>query len=365
MLVAAAAASDVYTSFEGADQFGGFTSGTAPYTATFSDGDALSQGILEFYTDGLKSWHVRVGTSALVTFETNPSTLSFWVRTPDVPGVDTQIKIFDETGAELQTITPTVSFVLVTETRNPGETLIGSVEVTSTSGGDVVIDEWTFGYAGFTGSTGEIFCIVAEPTATPFEFTCGRTDAIGELIATAQGALQIANGNNVSGNGTLHALPGLTLGNGSTVAALTVTAGTIDEGIMLDLTLDAAGGTTTVSTTPDPDEDYSRGSDLATVAGNYLFDIYGDPATLDIDGTGAISGTSAAACILSGQVTIIDAAFNSYDVALDLTGCTGGSAGLNGMYNGLGFTADDVVIDDVFVFAVFNATSTIVGEARM
>jgi hypothetical protein len=356
----------MYTSFEGPDQFGGFTSGIAPYTATFSDGDALSQGILEFYTEGLKSWHVRVGTSATVTFETNPSTLSFWVRTPDVPGVDTEIKISDETGAELQIITPTVSFVLVTETRNPGETLIGSVEVTSTSGGDVVIDEWTFGYAGFTGSTGENSCVVAEPTATPFEFTCNRTNAIGELVATAQGTLQIANGNEVSGTGTLHALPGFTLGNGSTVAALTVTAGTIDEGATLDLALDAAGGTTTVSMTPDPNEDYSRGSALATVEGVYTtFDLYGDPSSFVIDAGGLISGSSNANCVLSGAVMIIDPAFNSYDVTLDLASCTGGSTSLNGSYNGLGYTADDQGTDDVFIFSVFNATSTIVGQATM
>jgi hypothetical protein len=67
---------------------------------------------------------------------------------------------------------------------------------------------------------------------------------------------------------------------------------------------------------------------------------------------------------LSGQVSIIDAAFNAYDVAFDLANCTGVSAGLNGMYNGLGFSADDVGTDDVFIFLVFNATSTAGGEAK-
>ena len=207
-------------------------------------------------------------------------------------------------------------------------------------------------------TTGEIFCIVAETA----EFVCATGDD-GDVTSTAQGALQVANGNEVSGSGTLYAVPGLTLGNGETIAALSVSAGTVSEGATLDFTIDAAGGTATVAMTPD--EDYSRGSDLATVTGNFLFDIYEDPATLDIDGTGAISGTSADACILSGQVSIIDAAFNTYDVALDLTGCLGGSAGLDGMYNGLGFTADDQGTDDVFVFAVFDADGTIVGEATM
>jgi hypothetical protein len=234
---------------------------------------------------------------------------------------------------------------------------IASVDVTVTTG-EIVIDLLTFGYAGFVETTGEIFCIVAETA----ELVCGVEDA-GGVTAIAGGTLQIANGNEVSGSGTLHAVPGLTLGNGTTLAALSITAGTVAEGATLGFTVDAAGGAATVAMTPDPDEDYSRGSDLATVTGSYGFDIYGDPATLDIDGTGAISGTSAAACILSGQVTIIDAAFNTYDVALDLTGCMGGSAGLNGMYNGLGFTADDLATDDVIVFGVFDADGTILGEA--
>jgi hypothetical protein len=64
--------------------------------------------------------------------------------------------------------------------------------------------------------------------------------------------------------------------------------------------------------------------------------------------------------VLNGQVTIIDAAFNVYDVTLDVASC----GGLDGMYDGLGLTQDAVGMDDLFVFAVFTAQSTIVGEAE-
>ena len=64
---------------------------------------------------------------------------------------------------------------------------------------------------------------------------------------------------------------------------------------------------------------------------------------------------------MRGPILILDAAFNAYDVALDLTNC----AGLDGMYNdGLGITGDDVGMDDVFSFVVFDADGTIIGEAQ-
>ena len=298
---------------------------------------------------------------ATVTFETMPHTLSFWVRTENASDV-ALIEILDETGATLQTIVPTNSYELITENRYPGETVIDSVVFTSTSAGDIVSDAWTYGFLELDALIG---CVIDEPTAAASEFACVLTDpASGDSNASAHGTIQVASGGQVSGNGTLYAVPPFTLSDGSTVAALTVTGGTVDESVELVLNVSAAGETLTLVMDYDSTS-YDRGSDLTTVAGSYNFDLYGDSATLDIDGAGVISGTSTAACILGGQVSIIDAAFNSYDVALDLAGCTAGSAGLNGMYNGLGFTADDQGMDDVFVFSVFNATSTIVGEARM
>jgi hypothetical protein len=206
------------------------------------------------------------------------------------------------------------------------------------------------------GSTDDIGCIVAEN----LEFACVITEtATGSVIASAQGTVQIANGNQVSGSGTLYAVPGFTLIDGSTVAALTITGGTVSERNTLDITIGAAGAITTVSTTYDAI--YERGSDLATVAAVYTsFDLFGDPSSFTIDATGAISGQSNTGCVINGQVTSLDAGLNSYDVTLDVASC----GGLNGLYDGLGLTQDAVAMNDLFVFAVFTPQSTIIGEAE-
>lgn len=346
-------APDVFTSFEFNDS-AGFTTGSAPYTANFSNGNAETRGVLEFYRSGVNAWHIIVNTSATVTFETLPSTLSFWVRTVNVADV-AQIQILDENSVQiLPTITPTNAYQLITVNRIPGQSLIGSVIVTSTSGGDVIIDDWTFGYAAFASSTDALDCLVADS----MEFVCVVEDSIGDIVASAQGTLQIANGNQVSGSGTLYAAPGAFLGNGSTITALTVSAGTVTEGTALNFALDAGGGTASVSMAFDTD--YNRGSDLATIAAVYnTFDIFGDPSSFVIDAAGVISGNSNAGCALTGQVTIIDAAFNAYDVALDLANC----GGLDGMYNGLGITQDDLGTDDEFAFVVFTAQNAIIASA--
>jgi hypothetical protein len=346
-------APNVFTSFE-FNNSAGFTTGSAPYTANFSNGNAETRMIPGFYITGLNAWHILIGTSATVTFETLPSTLSFWVRTVNVNDV-AQIQILDENSVQIPpTITPTSAYQLITVNRNPGQSLIGSVVVTSTSGGDVVIDDWTFGYAAFAGSTDDLGCLVADS----MEFICAIEDGAGDIVASAQGTLVVTNGNQLSGSGSVYAVPGSVLGNGSTLAALSISGGTVAEVTSLDFTLDAAGGTAAVSMLYDTD--YDRGSDLATIEAVYqTLDIYGDTSSFMIDAAGVITGNSAASCVLSGQVTIIDAAFNAYDVALDLANC----GGLNGMYNGLGATADDLGTDDLFIFAVFDAQNTIIGEA--
>ncbi len=347
------AAPDVFTSFEFNDS-AGFTTGSAPYTAAFSNGNAETRGVPSLYISGLNAWHILTATSATVTFETLPSTLSFWVRTESAIDV-AEIQILDENSVQiLPTITPTSTYQLITVNRNPGQALIGSVVVTSISGGDVVIDDWTFGYAAYAGSTDDLDCLVADS----MEFICVVEDAIGDIVASAQGTLQITNGNQVSGSGTLYAAPGAVLGNGSTITALTVSAGTVTEGTALSFALDAGGGTASVSMAFDTD--YNRGSDLATIAAVYTtFDIFGDSSSFVIDAAGVISGNSVAGCALTGQVTIIDAAFNAYDVALGLANC----GGLDGMYNGLGITQDDLGTDDQFAFVVFTAQNAIIGAA--
>jgi len=362
------AAADVFTSFE-TPAIGGFSVGTSPYAADFSSGNAQTIGNLAFYISGTHSWHVPVGTAATVTFETLPNTLTFFVRMPlasDVGNID----IFDENGMLILNVVPTNAFqplnAPISVVRGAGQTLIGSVVVTSISGGDVVIDDLTFGYdgSGFVGGADDIDCLVADTlVAGNREFICILIDAVGNLLASAQGTVQVANTNQVSGSGMLYAVPGSVLADGKTVASLTISGGTVSEGNSLNLTVEAAGTTSTVSTTFDPI--YNRGSALATVAGMYGLDIFGDISMVTIDATtGDIFGQSPAGCTLSGGVTIDNAAFNSYIVALDVMDIGTGNCGVpDGMYVGLGTTLDFAVMDDVFVFVASTNLSSVIGLA--
>jgi hypothetical protein len=176
------------------------------------------------------------------------------------------------------------------------------------------------------------------------------------LIAGAQGTVQL-NGSQVTGTGTLYAAPGTTLPDGSTFAPLTIT-GTI-SGDSLDLTINAAGVSISLPTTFVASV-YDRGSALATVAGTYAtFDIFGDPASFSVDANGVIFSQSAAGCVSNGQISIIDANFNAYDVTLDVTLC----GALNGMYDGLGLTLDTNATNDTFTLSVYTSQSVIIGHA--
>ena len=131
------------TSFE-FDATGPFCIGTAPHIARFSRGVTKSVGQADLYSSGNFSWHVLSGTSAIVTFDTNPSTVTFFVRSENL-GTVSDIEVLDENSDLIMpVIIPTTMFVQVMISRDPGQTLIGSIIVTSTSGGDVVIDDFVW-----------------------------------------------------------------------------------------------------------------------------------------------------------------------------------------------------------------------------
>jgi len=349
-LAVTAASPDVFTSFE-FNANGGFSVGTAPFTAAFSNGNAETRGVPGFYITGLNAWHVLVGTSATVTFGTNPQTLSFWVRTVAATDV-AAVRILDENSTLIQSVVPSSAYQQITVNRSAGQTSIGSVEVISTSGGDVVIDDFTFGYLS---TTDDIGCLVAESN----EFVCVVSDVTtDDVIATAHGTVAVANANQVSGTGKLYAGPGLMLADGSTVADLTISSGIVVGGTSLNVTISAAGESSTVTTLFD--DDYNRASDLATVAAVYsLFELFGDASSFAIDASGVISGQSTAGCMISGQISIIDALFNAYDVQITVSNC-GGS---NGVYDGLGVTTDLVATNDALVFVAFTDLAALLGEA--
>ena len=130
------------TSFE-FNATGPFCIGTSPFTATFSSGVSMSAGDPDRYSSGNFAWHVLSGTSATVTFETLPSMVTFFVRAENV-GTVSDIQILDENDDLIMSVIPTDVFQQVVVNRDPGQTLIASILITSTSGGDVVIDDFTW-----------------------------------------------------------------------------------------------------------------------------------------------------------------------------------------------------------------------------
>ncbi len=343
---------DLFTGFETVGA-GDFTVGTAPFTATFTGGVAETRMVPGFYRDGINSWHI-LGV-ATIALETPANTLSFWTRTI-TNGDAATIVVRDTAGTMIDTIVPPDG--AITEFIVPAGGLpIGSVDVNVTAG-EIVIDFVTFKFPSIA-STDIVACLIDPNNA----FVCIVSDATtDDLISGANGTVAVAV-DQVSGTGWLYAAPGGSFADGSTIAALTISAGTVVENTSLDLTIDGTGVSIDVTTTFDPDGVFDRGSDLATAAASWLnFDILGDASTFDVDAMGAISGTSASGCMLMGDVTVMDAAVNAYDVALTVTAA--GTCGIpTADYVGLGAIQDDLVMDDNFVFAVFvDGVSMIVGD---
>ena len=341
---------DVVTSFETVGA-GDFTVGAAPFTATFEGGVAQTRGNPSLYSDGDFSWHVTA--AATITFETPASSLSFWTRTV-TNGDAATIQVRDTAGALIDTIVPPDAVITEFTVNSAGGLPIGSVDVTVTTG-EIVIDLVTFGFPS-TASTDDIACLIAPNNA----FVCVIADATGALVAGANGTVSVAV-DQVSGMGWLYAAPGGSFADGSTIAALTVSAGTVAENTSLGLTIDGTGVSIDVTTIFDPS--FNRASDLATVEAAWLnFDIFGDASTFDVDNMGAISGISAAGCMLMGQVSVNNPTVNAYDVAVTVT--DGGTCGVPaGDYVGLGAIQDDLVMDDNFIFAVFvDGMSMIIGD---
>ena len=348
---------DIVTSFEFTDS-DGFILGTAPFTADFQGGATMSVGNAGLYSEGDFSWHVQTAGGS-VDFATPGDSLTLSTRTVTAGDIAT-IEVFDVNGASISmTVVPDNAFQQIVVNRNPGQPLIGSVEITVTTG-EIVIDPFTFGFPS-TAATDDIACLLAPDPND--DFTCIITDATtGDLRAGANGTYTV-NGDQVTGTGDVYAAPGETLVDGSsTIAPLTISAGTVDEDTTLDLTIVSSG--LSIAVTSDFDPTYDRGADLATVADVYTtFDIFGDMSMFVIDAAGVISGQSVAGCVLSGQVSVIDAAANTYDVNLDVAD-VGTCGALVGDYNGLGTSQDENATDDAFIFAVFvDGVSMIAAQA--
>jgi len=141
-----------------------------------------------------------------------------------------------------------------------------------------------------------------------------------------------ANGNQLSGTMTQFTPDGYVFNNGQTVATGNL-SGTVSE-------RNSFSGDWTLSTgefgdfTFIYDQLHTVGSSLGTVQGTWTgFDGFGIPDTsITISAAGSITGQDAYGCVYSGSISIIDAQFNVYELAVGVSNC----GVVNGSYSGLG-----------------------------
>jgi hypothetical protein len=172
-------------------------------------------------------------------------------------------------------------------------------------------------------------------------------DEFGQGFGTAL----VSNGNQVSANYTFVANLGTTFSDGSTRATCT-RSGTVVERQSLTVNsqcTSTAGNTSQVSVTLAFNALYNRDASLATIAGNY--DDSGD--VLNITSSGVLFEQDATdGCVLNGQVTVVNPAYNAYEVQFSVSNCNANLAELNGT-SWAGIAAlDNTVSPEELVFAV-------------
>jgi hypothetical protein len=199
----------------------------------------------------------------------------------------------------------------------------------------------------------DLYCLAAETG----DLACMFFDpSNGNFAGGAWGTIQVNGGNQVSGSGTSYAAQGYQLADGSSVAAFSITGGTVSEGNTLELTTNSAGAAGSISATYD--QLYDRGSSLANVAASYgSFSFDGQPASFSVDSQGELFSQTQSGCIANGQVSIIDGQFNAYGIDVEISNC----GVVDGTYQGLGITADFAATNDQFIFGVFSSTVGIFG----
>jgi hypothetical protein len=175
-------------------------------------------------------------------------------------------------------------------------------------------------WTGIDNSGNDIIALATE--TGQFHFLDLTNDAQGF------GTGSVANGNSVSLSYTIVAALGTTLSDGSTSGTCAGT-GTVQQrqSLSVSVSCTTSASSWTGSATLTYDATYDRDSSLALVAGNY--DDLGD--VLNINSNGVLFEQSATTgCVLNGQVSIINSAWNAYDVAFTVSSCQGQETVLNG-----------------------------------
>ena len=112
-------------------------------------------------------------------------------------------------------------------------------------------------------------------------------------------------------------------------------SGTVVEGESISLTLNSGGETSSLRVNLHPD--YNRPSSLSLVQGTWVQVLAGESvSTVTVSADGAFFGQDIFGCVITGAVTIINAAHNLYDLLYSVAAC----AESNGEYTGYGILSD-------------------------
>jgi hypothetical protein len=158
----------------------------------------------------------------------------------------------------------------------------------------------------------------------------------------------------LTGTGVAFASPGGTWPDGSSAADMTLTATVVERDTISGAWSSTAMESGTFEWFYDPL--YERDSSLSLLEGMWTaYDELGNPdVTFTIQNSGSFDGQNGQGCVSIGQFTIIDAAFNVYQVQSTVSGC-----GIAGDYSGLAVLADLVTPNDIMVFTVDNGDRAI------
>ena len=112
-------------------------------------------------------------------------------------------------------------------------------------------------------------------------------------------------------------------------------SGTVVEGESISLTINSGGETSSLRVNLHPD--YNRPSSLSLVQGTWVQVLAGESvSTVTVSADGAFFGQDIFGCVITGAVTIINAAHNLYDLLYSVAAC----AESNGEYTGYGILSD-------------------------
>ncbi len=113
----------------------------------------------------------------------------------------------------------------------------------------------------------------------------------------------------------------------------------------------------------DYDPAYERGSSLPAISGQYSeSDSSGVTVTYSIDDQGQVSGSDTAGCTATGDISLLDMAYNMYAISLTLSGCAP-SGFEDGDYTGLAATLDfGGAENDTLVFFAEGASAALAVE---